>query len=63
MHIREGTACRDEGVDCIPRETECSGYKEFRVVGKCKTDKVCNSVEEAFIGGDICRPYMFRYSR
>ena len=63
MNFREGTACRDEGVDCVPRKTECSGYKEFRVVGNCKTDQLCNSVGEALIEGDICRPYLFRYSK
>ena len=59
--VREGSSCRDEGVDCVPRKTGCSGFKEFRVVGKCDTYNACNSVR-GVKEGDICRPYLFRYS-
>ena len=62
----EGSSCRDEGVDCVPRKTECAGFKDFRVVfpenfGQCDTDNACNSVG-GDKEGDICRPYLFRYS-
>ena len=39
VDVREGTSCRDSGVDCVPKKTECSGYKEFRVVGECRIKK------------------------
>ena len=61
LYVREGTGCRDEGVDCIRRKTECSGFKEFRVVGKCETDNLCHSI--GVQEGDICRPYLFRCSK
>ena len=65
LNVREGSACLAEGADCVPRKTQCTGFKEFRVVGKCKTDEVCNSVGyfKYSVEGDICRPYLFRYPK
>merc|ERR1719341_1122374 len=41
--FREGSSCRDEGVDCVPRKTECSGFKEFRLKLKgISADRICS---------------------